>query len=160
MRLLAIGLKTEVDLADCSRNLYKDKHFTAYNMSLYPVHPERDSSLSNSLSTKHSDGEKITRYSRRMELRRSCSKSAAEQKVLPNDSAGDGAGLKSEPGVAALFNEAQRLRVDRNHVYVFRKLAEGEQDISKHTLHPKKHPCRRQQQPPPWLSVGALRRPA
>jgi len=41
-----------------------------------------------------------------MELRRSCSKSAAVQKVLPDDSAGDVAGLKSEPGVAALFNEA------------------------------------------------------
>jgi len=49
---------------------------------------------------------KQSRYSRRMELRRSCSKSAAVQKVLPDDSAGDGAGLKSEPGVAALFNEA------------------------------------------------------
>lgn len=41
-----------------------------------------------------------------MELRRSCSNSAAVQKVLPEDSAGDGAGLQSEPGVAALFDEA------------------------------------------------------
>jgi len=41
-----------------------------------------------------------------MELRRSCSKSAAVQMVLPEDSAGDGAGLQSDPGVAALLDEA------------------------------------------------------
>jgi len=62
-----------------------------------------------SRNTKQSDGEKKSRYSRRMELRRSCSKSAAERKVLPDNSAGDSAGLKSEPGVAALFSEARQL---------------------------------------------------
>jgi len=99
MKLLAIGLETDVDLPDCSRNPYKDKHFTAYNMSLYPMHPEKDSSLSNSLSRN---------LVRRMELRRSCSKSAAEQKALPDNSAGDSAGLKSEPGVAALLKDSSR----------------------------------------------------
>jgi len=42
MKLLAIGFKTDVDLAGCSRNPYEDKNFTAYNISLYSMHPEEE----------------------------------------------------------------------------------------------------------------------
>jgi len=132
MKLLAIGLETDVDLADCSRNPYGDKNFTAYNMSLYPMPRNLYSSSWVLQATVDIYGDKYE-----------CRAPAACSRVD-----GFGAGLKSEPGVAVLFNEAQRLRVDRNYVSVFRELAEGEKDISTQGLQTTKDLRRRQQQPP------------